>query len=86
MDIEYIQGSGSNISILESVGIKDSDVFIACTDNDESNIVACLTVTNMTKLKTVCFVSKKDNVESLSLVRGSKYQRELMIQQVFQLY
>lgn len=79
LDIEYVQGSGSNIAILESIGIKDADIFIACSDNDEANIVACLTVTNMTKLKTVCFVSKKENVESLSLVRGSKYQRELMI-------
>lgn len=82
LDIEYIQGSGANIAILESIGIKDADIFIACTDNDEANIVACLTVTNMTKLKTACFVSKKDNVESLSLVRGSKYQRELMIDYV----
>ena len=79
LDIEYVQGSGSNISVLESIGIKDADIFIACTYNDEANIVACLTVTNMTRLKTVCFVSKKENVESLSLVRGSKYQRELMI-------
>lgn len=82
LDIEYVQGSGANISVLESVGIKDSDIFIACTENDEANIVACLTVTNMTKLKTVCFVSKKENVDSLSLVRGSKYQRELMIDYV----
>lgn len=82
LDIEYVQGSGANISLLESIGIKDADIFIACTDNDESNIVACLTVTNMTKLKTVCFVSKKENVESLSLVRGSKYQKELMIDYV----
>lgn len=82
LDLEYVQGSGSNISVLESIGIKDADIFIACTDNDESNIVACLTVTNMTKLKTVCFVSKKENVDSLSLVRGSKYQRELMIDYV----
>lgn len=82
LDIEYVQGSGSNISILEAIGIKDADIFIACSDNDEANIVSCLTVTNMTKLKTVCFVSKKDNVESLSLVRGSKYQRELMIDYV----
>ncbi len=82
LDIEYVQGSGSNIAVLEAIGIKDADIFIACTDNDEANIVACLTVTNMTKLKTACFVSKKDNVESLSLVRGSKYQRELMIDYV----
>lgn len=82
LDIEYIQGSGANIGILESIGIKDADIFMACTDNDEANIVACLTVTNMAKPKTVCFVSKKENVESLSLVRGSKYQKELMIDYV----
>ncbi len=82
LDIEYVQDSGANISLLESIGIKDADFFIACTDNDESNIVACLTVKNMTRLQTICFVSKKENVESLSLVRGSKYQRELMIDYV----
>ncbi len=82
LDLEYVQGSGSNINVLESVGIKNADIFIACTDNDEANIVACLTVTNMTKLKTVCFVSKRENVDSLSIVRGSKYQRELMIDYV----
>ncbi len=82
LDLEYIKGSGSNINVLESIGIKDADIFIACTQNDEANIVACLTVTNMAKLKTVCFVSKRDNVDSLSLVRGSKYQNELMIDYV----
>ena len=82
LDLEYVLGSGSNINVLESVDIKNADIFIACTDNDEANIVACLTVTNMAKLKTVCFVSKRENVESLSLVRGSKYQKELMIDYV----
>ena len=82
LDLEYIKGSGSNISVLESIGIKDADIFIACTDNDEANIVACITVNNMAKLKTVCFVSKQENVDSLSLVRGSKYQNELMIDYV----
>lgn len=82
LDLDYVQGSGSNINVLESIDIKSADIFIACTDNDEANIVACLTVTNMAKLKTVCFVSKKENVDSLSLVRGSQYQKELMIDYV----
>ena len=82
LDLDYIQGSGSNINVLESIDIKSADIFIACTDNDEANIVACLTVTNMAKLKTVCFVSKRENVDSLSLVRGSQYQKELMIDYV----
>ncbi len=82
LDLEYVRGSGSNINVLESIGIKDADIFIACTENDEANIVSCITVNNMTKLKTVCFVSKRDNVDSLSLVRSSKYRSELMIDYV----
>ena len=82
LDLEYVQGSGSNINVLESIGIKDADVFMACTNNDEANIVACLTVKTMAKPKTVCFVSKKENIDSLSLVRGSKYQKELLIDYV----
>ncbi len=82
LDLEYVQGSGSNINLLESIGIKDTDIFIACTNNDETNIVACLTAKNMAELKTVCFVSKKENIDSLSLVRGSRYQKELMIDYV----
>ena len=41
LDLEYVVGSGSNISVLESIGIKDADIFIACSGNDEANIVAC---------------------------------------------
>ena len=82
LDLEYVQGSGSNINVLESIGIKDADIFMACTNNDEANIVACLTVKTMAKPKTVCFVSKKENIDSLSLVRGSKYQKELLIDYV----
>lgn len=82
LDLEYVQGSGSNINVLESINIKSADIFIACTDNDEANIVACLTVKNMAQPKTVCFVSKKENVDSLTLVRGSKYQKELLIDYV----
>ena len=37
LDIEYVQGSGANINVLESVGIKNADIFIACTENDEAN-------------------------------------------------
>lgn len=79
LDLKYVTGSGSNINILDSINIKDADIFIACTDNDEANIVACFTVKNMAKVKTVCVVSKKENVESLSLVRESKLQKEMII-------
>ncbi len=35
-------GNGANAEVLEQAGIKDADLFIAVTDQDEVNLVACL--------------------------------------------
>ena len=37
-----ILGSGANAEVLEQAGIGDADLFIAVTDQDEVNLVACL--------------------------------------------
>jgi len=74
LDIEFIFGNASNIDVLERINIKDADVFIACTNMDEANIVACLTVKRMSMARTACFVSKEEYIESLSLIKGSEYQ------------
>lgn len=82
MDIEFVFGNASNIDVLESINIKDADLFIACSNMDEANIVACLTVKRMSMAKTVCFVSKEEYIESLSLIKGSEYQSGLLIDNV----
>ncbi len=82
LDIEFIFGNASNIDVLEKINIKDADVFIACTNMDEANIVACLTVKRMSMAKTACFVSKEEYIESLSLMKGSEYHSGLMIDTV----
>ena len=41
LDVGFIAGNASAIDILKQAGIKDTDVFIACTNSDELNIVAC---------------------------------------------
>ena len=84
LDLQYLQGAGTNIAVLEAAGIKDADIFAACTDNDEANIAACLTVICMAELKTVCFVSRQENAASLELMRNSKYRHDLMIDYVIQ--
>ncbi|MDD3237468.1 MAG: Trk system potassium transporter TrkA [Candidatus Gastranaerophilales bacterium] len=82
LDISFVHGNGSNIKVLETAQIQNADVFIACTDMEEANIVACLTAKSMSPVKTVCFVKKQEYLESLSLVKGSKYQAELLIDHV----
>lgn len=79
LDIEFIFGNASNIEVLEKINIKDADVFIACTNMDEANIVACLTVKRMSMAKTACFVSKEEYIESMNLIKASEYQSGMMI-------
>ncbi len=42
LDVQTIQGSGSNPSILERAGIREAQIFLAVTDSDETNIIACI--------------------------------------------
>ena len=42
LDVQTIAGSGSNPKVLIDAGIKNTDIFLAVTDSDEVNLVACL--------------------------------------------
>lgn len=41
IDVLAIEGDGTSLEILEEAGIKRTDMLIASTDNDETNIVCC---------------------------------------------
>jgi trk system potassium uptake protein TrkA len=41
LDVQILQGSGSNPRILEESGLKTADTILAVTDRDEVNLVAC---------------------------------------------
>lgn len=42
LDIQVILGSGSSTSVLESAGVRNSDMLLAVTEIDELNMIACL--------------------------------------------
>jgi len=71
LDLATIVGEASNINVLKEAGIKNADVFIACTCLDEANIVACLMAKQLSNAQTACFVSKKECRNSLSIVKES---------------
>lgn len=93
LDISFIAGNGSNLNTLKSANIEDADIFIACTNFDEANIVSCLTVSRLSRAKTVCFVSKPEYIESLKLVKNTQYEmidyviwpEELLTQEIFRI-
>ena len=41
-DVQTILGSGSSPMILDQAGVGDANIFLAVTDSDETNIIACL--------------------------------------------
>ena len=43
LDVSFVSGNASSLDVLKQAGIKDADVFIACTNSDELNIVGCFT-------------------------------------------
>ena len=41
LDVQTLQGSGSNPRVLEEAGLKNADLILAVTDKDEVNLIAC---------------------------------------------
>ncbi len=42
LDVQWLEGSGANPKMLEEAGIRGADTFLAVTDSDETNLIACL--------------------------------------------
>jgi len=79
LDISFVDGNGSDVEILKQAGVKDADVFIACTNSDELNIVACLTAKKTGCPCTMCFVRNEEYKSSLGIAKDSDYNNEFYI-------
>ena len=64
LDLSVIAGNAADIRVLEEAGIKNADLFIACSHSDEANIIAALTAKLISNVKTMCFISNKEYYES----------------------
>ena len=96
LDISFVDGNASNIDVLKQANIKDADVFIACTDSDELNIVSCLTTKRLSNAMTLCFVRKESYKASLGITKDAEYNcdfyvdnviwpKELLTQEIFRI-
>lgn len=56
-DTEILNKDGLDIPFLESEGIKGADIFIACTSDDRTNILASLISKTLDCKKTLCLIS-----------------------------
>ncbi|MCM1339367.1 MAG: Trk system potassium transporter TrkA [Muribaculaceae bacterium] len=79
LDISFVQGNITDNKVLKSADILNADVFIACTSNDEANIVACLSVKKVSGIRTICFVSKEEYRNAMAFDKNEDYLGNLFI-------
>jgi len=79
LDISFVQGNATDVNVLKSADIMNSDVFIACTAQDEANIVACLSAKKISGIRTICFVSKKEYRNVMAFDNSSDYLGDFFI-------
>lgn len=82
LDISFVQGNATDINVLKSADIINSDVFIACTPFDEANIVACLSAKKVSGIRTICFVSKAEYQNTMELDKSNDYLGDFFIDYV----
>ncbi|MDO8870356.1 MAG: TrkA family potassium uptake protein [Methanobacteriaceae archaeon] len=68
LDALVICGNGTETKILEEVNIKNADVFVAATGNDEANLLACILVKNYDVPKVIARVSEPSHKEAFKKV------------------
>ena len=82
LDIGFVVGNASNVDVLKKANIKEADLFLACSESDEVNILACLTAKRISGVRTVCFVGKKEYQTSLGLSKDSDFISDLYIDEI----
>ncbi len=60
LNVAGVLGNGTTLSVLEQAGIESSDLVIACTDHDETNLICCL-LANHYKVKHKIAVTKTES-------------------------
>ena len=66
-DCMVIHGDGRDLGLLMEEGIKNTQAFVALTDNAEANILACLTAQRLGVRKTIALV---ENLDYVSMAEG----------------
>jgi trk system potassium uptake protein TrkA len=60
-----LHGEGSDTDLLESEGVAEMDGFVSVSQDEETNIMACLLARNLGAAKTVCLVNRPNYVPML---------------------
>ena len=97
LDIGTMCADAISIKLLKDAEIEKATAFIALSDNDEQNIIACLMAKQVSKAQTICFVQKKESMESLNSMKDEYklsyvqciesiiWPHKLLVQEIFKI-
>jgi trk system potassium uptake protein TrkA len=66
MDVQFVRGNGADPSDLRVAGVDHADAFIACTTNDDVNVLACLAAKGLADVETMAFVTRQRYVDAFA--------------------
>ncbi|TVR51203.1 MAG: Trk system potassium transporter TrkA [Puniceicoccaceae bacterium] len=69
--INVIHGEGTSLRLLEEEQIGQADFFVACTRDDEDNIMTCLQASKLGTPHTLLSISRPDYIEILERLGGT---------------
>lgn len=69
LDVLTVTASGVDIAVLKEVGVKNCDLLVACTKEDETNTVICLLAKKLGCKKTVARIRNPEYMEQLDFVK-----------------
>lgn len=64
MDVQFKRGNGADPADLRAVGADSADAFVACTINDDVNVLSCLAAKGLGAKETMAFVTRQRYVEA----------------------
>jgi trk system potassium uptake protein TrkA len=64
LDVRFARGNGADPDDLRNAGADKADAFIACTDNDDINVLACLAAKGLGAKETMAFVTRQRYVDA----------------------
>lgn len=97
LDIATMCADAISIKILKDAEVDKAEAFIALSDNDEQNIITCLMARQVSSAQTICFVQKKESMDSLNSMKDeykSSYvqcidsiiwPQKLLVQEIFKI-
>jgi trk system potassium uptake protein TrkA len=63
MDVRIMQGNAANARLLIEAGVKQADMVLAVTGNDEVNVIVCITAAHMGVAQTIARVSNPEYID-----------------------